>query len=310
MLNQAPESIVMIRPDSFGYNPATAQSNAFQRVDLSKSPDEITKKAQREFDQLVNILLKSNIEVIVFEDQDDPTLSDSVFPNNWVSFHHDGTVVLYPMLAENRRKERSQDIILKLQNENNYHIERILDYTDHEQQGRFLEGTGSVVFDYRNRIAYANTSPRTNQVVFDKLCEDLDFERCFFSAVDVNGRDIYHTNVMMCIGDKFVVICLDTIPDKAMKEKLFLSFEKTGHKVVNISYDQLKQFAGNMIEVFNSNMEPNLIMSKSAYDALNKDQLDKLERYGEILFSPIPVIEKYGGGSVRCMIAGNFLPRI
>jgi hypothetical protein len=310
MLSQAPESILMIRPDNFGYNPATAQSNTFQRADLSQSPDEISKEAQREFDHLVNILLNSNINVIVFEDQADQKLSDAVFPNNWISFHHDGTVVLYPMQAENRRKERRQDILLNLQSKYDFQIVKILDYSDFEQHGRFLEGTGSIVFDYKNKIAYANASPRTDEIVLDKLCNDLGFEKFLFTAVDSNGRDIYHTNVFMCVGDKFVVVCLDTIPDKAMKERMLLSFERTGHEVVDISYDQLKQFAGNMIEVLNSEGKPNLIMSQSACDSLKKAQRQKLESHAEILYAPIPMIEKYGGGSVRCMIAGNFLPRL
>jgi len=308
-MNQAPESIIMIRPDSFGFNPATAQSNTFQQADNINSHSEISKSAQQEFDHLVNILLKSKIEVIVFDDQKDPILLDAVFPNNWVSFHHDGTVILYPMLAENRRKERRQDILLDLQNKHSFQIDRILDYTNFEVQGRFLEGTGSIVFDYKNKIAYANASPRTDEKVLDKLCNDLGFQKFLFNAVDSNDRAIYHANVMMCIGDEFVVICLDTFPDKAAKEKLLLSFERTGHEVVNISYDQLTQFAGNMIEVLNSNKEQHLIMSQSAYDSLNKEQRDRLGRYAEILYAPIPVIEKYGGGSVRCMIAGNFLPK-
>jgi len=310
MLRQAPQSIMMIRPARFGYNPATAESNAFQSANFTHTPEEISIEAQREFDHFVNILIKSNINTIVFDDQNNPTLTGSVFPNNWISFHHDGTVVLYPMLAENRRKERRQDILLKLQNEYNFHIERILDYTDYELHGRFLEGTGSVVFDYKHKIAYANISSRTNEIVFNKLCNDLGFKKLLFSAVDSNGKDIYHTNVLMCIGDKYVVICLNAVPDEAMRESLQQSFETSDHEVVEISYQQLECFAGNMVEVLNKDMEPVLIMSKRAYEILGEGQLKRLNRYAEILYAPIPIIEKYGGGSVRCMIAGNFLPKI
>jgi hypothetical protein len=300
----------MIRPNSFGYNPGTAESNTFQSADFTHTPEEIRIGAQREFDHLVNKLLESRIDTIVFDDQDDSSLSDAVFPNNWVSFHHDGTVVLYPMLAENRRKERRQDIILKLQNEHHFLVDRLLDYSDHELQGRFLEGTGSVVFDYKNKIAYANVSPRTNEIVYSKLCDDLGFDKFLFSAVDLKGREIYHANVLMCIGSKFVVICLETVPEDSLRKKLILSFEKSGLEVIEISYRQMECFAGNMIEILNSDREPVLVMSESAYHALEKKQTEKLEKYADILYAPVPVIEKYGGGSVRCMIAGNFLPRM
>jgi hypothetical protein len=310
MQNQAPESILMIRPSNFGYNPSTAQSNAFQSSEINLKPDEISDKARKEFDIFVELLSGPGINTIVIEDKKDMKLPDSVFPNNWISFHHNGTVVLYPMLAENRRLERRQDILLKLQNKHNFNIEKILDYTNHEQHGRFWEGTGSVVFDYKNNIAYANVSPRTDEIVFNKMCDDMGYEKVMFVAQDPSGLDIYHTNVMMCIADKYVVICLDAVVDKSMRIKLLHSFENTGHEIIEINFRQLGCFAGNMIEVQNQRGESVVVMSESAHTSLGKDQLRRLSKHSNIIYAPIPVIEKYGGGSVRCMIAGIFLPRI
>jgi len=300
----------MIRPSNFGYNPLTAQSNAFQSSDPELKPEEISEKAKQEFDHFVELLLTNGINTFAINDKEDVILPDSVFPNNWISFHHDGTVVLYPMLAVNRRPERRPDILLHLQNDHNLHIETILDYTEYEVHGRFLEGTGSVVFDYKNKIAYANVSPRTDEIVFNKMCEDLGYKKVMFVAQDPSGQDIYHTNVMMCIGNKYVVICLEAIPDDIHRAKLLNSFEKTGLEVIEINYRQLEMFAGNMIEVYNDRKESILIMSKSAFKSLDKDQLKRLDKLATILYAPIPVIQKYGGGSVRCMIAGVFLPKI
>jgi hypothetical protein len=307
---QAPESIMMIRPSNFGYNPLTAKSNVFQVKDTSNSPGEISRAAQQEFDRFHDLLITHNVDVIVMEDQPGTVLPDSVFPNNWISFHHDGTVVLYPMMAQNRRLERRMDILPDLQNKYGFNIIRILDYTNHEADGQYLEGTGSVVFDYVNRIAYANHSDRTDEFVFRKLCSDLDYKGIFFQAADPSGNDIYHTNVMMCLGTKFVVICLDTIPNESMRLKLLQSFEETGHEVIDINFRQLNHFAGNMIEVSDRNKEPVIIMSQSAYHSLSTDQTQRLSDYGTILYSPIPIIQNYGGGSVRCMIAGIYLPTI
>ncbi len=307
---QAPGSIMMIRPSNFGYNPLTAHSNAFQVKDTSNAPREISRTAQQEFDRFHDLLIKHNVHVIVMEDQPGTVLPDSVFPNNWISFHHDGTVVLYPMMAENRRLERRMDILPDLQNKHGFNIIRILDYTNHEVDGQYLEGTGSVVFDYVNRIAYANRSDRTDEIVFRKLCADLDYKGIFFEALDPSENDIYHTNVMMCLGTRFVVICLDAIPDESIRLKLLQSFEETGHEVIDINFRQLNHFAGNMIEIMDRDEEPVIIMSESARHSLSSDQKKRLSKYGKILSSPIPQIQKYGGGSVRCMIAGIYLPMI
>lgn len=301
---------MMIRPSNFGYNPLTAHSNAFQVQDTGTSPGEISHTAQQEFDRFHDLLIKRNVNVIVVEDKPGTILPDSVFPNNWISLHHDGTVVLYPMMAENRRLERRMDILTLMQNKYGYNIIRILDYTNHEVDGQYLEGTGSVVFDYKNRVAYANRSDRTDEIVFNKLCSDLDYEGIFFEAVDPSGNDIYHTNVMMCLGSRFVVICLDAIPNESMRLKLLHSFKKTGHEIIDINFSQLNCFAGNMIEILDRDNEPVIIMSESARHSLSSDQVKRLSAYGTILSSPIPQIQKYGGGSARCMIAGIYLPMI
>ncbi len=300
----------MIRPSNFGYNPLTANSNAFQVKDTGNTPGEISLAAQKEFDRFHEHLIKHNVHVIVMEDQPGTILPDSVFPNNWISLHHDGTVVLYPMMAENRRHERRMDILPDLQNNYGFNIIRILDYTNHEVDGQYLEGTGSVVFDYVNRIAYANRSDRTDEFVFRKLCSDLDYKGIFFEAADPSGIDIYHTNVMMCLGTKFVVICLDAIANESMRLKLLQSFEETGHEVIDINFRQLNDFAGNMIEIQDRNKGTVIVMSESSHDSLSSDQIKRLSKYGTILSSPIPQIQKYGGGSARCMIAGIYLPVI
>ena len=307
---QAPESIMMIRPSNFGYNPLTAQSNAFQVSDIDATPQEIGRIAQNEFDHFHDLLSKANVDTIIFDDAEGSTLPDSVFPNNWISFHHNGTVVLYPMMAENRRLERRMDILPALQNRFGFHIERILDYTNHEVDGQYLEGTGSVVLDYVNKIAYANRSPRTDETVFVKLCSDLEYKGLLFDAIDPSGIDIYHTNVMMCIGSGFVVICLETVPDESMRFKLLQSFEETGHEIIDINFRQLNHFAGNMIEVLNHDKESIIVMSQSAHDSLSNDQIKRLSKFGDLLSVPIPEIEKYGGGSARCMIAGIYLPKL
>ena len=301
---------MMIRPSNFGYNPLTAQSNAFQVKDTSNTAREISRAAQQEFDRFHDLLIKHNVHVIVMEDQPGTILPDSVFPNNWISLHHDGTVVLYPMMAENRRLERRMDILPHLNNKYGFNIIRILDYTNYEVDGQYLEGTGSVVFDYVNSIAYANRSDRTDEHVFFKLCSDLGYKGIFFEAVDPSGKDIYHTNVMMCLGTKFVVICLDAIANESMRLKLLQSFEETGHEVIDINFRQLNDYAGNMIEILDRNKETVIVMSERSHDSLSSDQIKRLSRYGTILSSPIPQIQKYGGGSARCMIAGIYLPMI
>ncbi len=307
---QAPGSILMIRPSNFGYNPLTAQSNAFQISDQGRSSQEISQAARNEFDQFHDLLSEANIETIIIDDEEGSALPDSVFPNNWISLHHDGTVALYPMMAENRRLERRMDILPELQNKHGFNIERILDYTNHEVDGQYLEGTGSVVFDYVNKIAYANRSPRTDESVFFKLCSELEYKGLMFDAIDASGKEIYHTNVMMCVGSGFVVICLEAIPDESTRLKLMRSFDRTGYEVIDINFRQLNSFAGNMIEVLNRDKEVIIVMSENAHASLGNHQIDRLSKNGNLLLAPIPQIEKFGGGSARCMIAGIYLPKI
>jgi hypothetical protein len=310
MLTQAPGSILMVRPSNFGFNPLTASSNAFQKKDTTTSTTEINLLARKEFDYFTNQLIKANIEVLIFEDHKNLILPDSVFPNNWISLHHDGTVVLYPLMAENRRQEKRKEMLLRLQNKYHFNINRVLDYSSYETNGQFLEGTGSVVFDYMHKIAYANTSPRTDAHLFHQLCQDLGFEGILFKALGPSGKDIYHTNVMMCLGSGFAVVCLETVVTASMRSTLSESFERTNHEILPINISQMAGFAGNMIEVLNKVGEPVLVMSTTAYQSLEKDQIRRLSHYGDILSIPIPVIEKSGGGSARCMIAGNFLPKL
>jgi hypothetical protein len=243
------------------------------------------------------------------EDTPDPITPDAVFPNNWISFHENGTVVLYPMLAQNRRMERREECILTLEREYHFEISRILDLSFYEQFDLFLEGTGSMVLDYVHRVAYANPSPRTEESVLDRFCQEMNYRKEIFSSVDENGMEIYHTNVVMCIGTGYTVFCLESVVDEAERINLLHSFESTGHEIIDISYPQLSCFAGNMIELRNQNGDPFLVMSENAYRSLGKDQEKRLSRRAEILFSPLDTIERYGGGSARCMIAGIFLPR-
>ncbi len=300
---QSPASLLMIRPAAFGFNPLTAASNAFQgHSDLS----EVHQKALSEFDRMVDLLESHDINVHVIEDTPTPLKPDVLFPNNWISFHDDGNVILYPMLAENRRMERRMDLVDQLRRD--YIIHDIVDLSASEQNNEFLEGTGSLVIDYVNSIAYACRSPRTNEALVRKLCELLQYTPVLFDAVDENGIPIYHTNVVMCIGTTFAVICLDAVRSEADQDLILDNFERTGHKVVAISYEQMKAFAGNMMEVRSRNGEPIVLLSERAFNSLLPGQVDAISRHAEMLPIPIETIENVGGGSVRCMVAGIYLP--
>lgn len=302
---QAPSAVLMVRPKSFGFNPQTAGTNAFQRQS-GDDVQSIGQKALVEFDKMVDLLRSNDIEVIVAEDTDQPVKPDAIFPNNWISFHHDGTIVLYPMLAENRRAERANTVLDKI--EQNLTVRNKIDLTSYERQNKFLEGTGSIVFDYVNRIAYASRSLRTDEQVLNYLSDKLSFIPIVFDAVDEQGQPVYHTNVLMCIGEKFVILCLDAIQEEKDQEKLLDSFGSTNHKVIAISYGQMKLFAGNMMEVKSKSGEPFVLMSQRAYLSLLPGQLDAISKFAEPIPISIPTIEEYGGGSVRCMIAGIFNP--
>lgn len=303
--SQAPTSVLMVRPKFFGFNPQTADTNAFQQS-VTDDYKSISENALAEFDKMVDLLRSNDIEVLVVEDTDQPQKPDAIFPNNWISFHHDGTIVLYPMLAENRRLERVNPVIETVKE--NYSISKTIDLTSYEAENKFLEGTGSVVFDYVNKIAYASRSSRTDERILKDLNERLGFESIVFDAVDEQGQNIYHTNVLMCIGTEFVIICLDAIQDDNDQEKLLESFSNTGHKVITISFEQLKLFAGNMMEVKARSGEHFVLLSQKAFHSLLPGQLDALSRFVEPIPVNIPTIETYGGGSVRCMVAGIFNP--
>jgi hypothetical protein len=306
---QAPHSVLMVRPANFGFNPLTAASNVFQHQTLELSPDIVRSQARLEFDLFVEKLIAAGIDVIIVEDSPEPITPDAVFPNNWISFHEDGTVVLYPMMAQNRRMERREDVILTLEKDYKFKVNRILDLSFYEQFDLFLEGTGSMVLDYISKKAYANLSPRTEESVLDRFCQEMNYQKEIFNSVDENGMEIYHANVVMCIGTGYVVYCLESIVDEAERINLLHTFESTGHEIIDISYHQLSCFAGNMMELKNQQGDPFLVMSENAYHSLGKDQVKRLSKRAEILFSPLDTIEKYGGGSARCMITGIFLPK-
>ncbi len=309
-VSQAPETILMVRPTNFGFNPLTAASNTFQQQVYDQSPDQIRSLAQMEFDSFVEKLASADVDVIVVEDLPDPITPDAVFPNNWISFHQDGTVILYPIMAQNRRQERREDILMMLQERYNFEISRILDLSIYEQSDRFLEGTGSMVLDYIHKKVYANLSIRTDESILDRFCMDMGYQKVIFPAVDEDGMEIYHTNVVMCIGSGYVVACLESVIDEADRINLMHSFETTDHEIIDISYHQLSCFAGNMMEVRDKHSDPVLIMSEKAYKSLGKAQVKRLKKRAQILYAPLDTIEKYGGGSARCMIAGVFLPKI
>ena len=294
--------ILMVRPYQFYFNQQTAANNFFQSNVNIENANEL---AIAEFDAMVEKLRAHQIKVNVVQDTKDPSTPDSIFPNNWVSTHEGGTLCLYPMFAQNRRAERKSTVIDFL--ESNYKIENTLDLTDLEKEGIFLEGTGSMVLDHQNKLAYGCLSERLDKNAFNEWCDKMQFKAIAFKAVDDKAQPIYHTNVMMCMGDQFVVICLDSIPNEKEKQMLVDSFDQTNKEVITISQDQLNHFAGNMLQVFDINEKPHLIMSEQAHTSLDPAQLKSLEKYNPLLPISIPTIEALGGGSTRCMMAEIYL---
>lgn len=285
----------------------TAESNAFQNREFASADKrEIQAAALKEFSALAEGLENLGIEVLIYEDQPAPYTPDAVFPNNWFSTHADGTFCLYPMMAEPRRLERSAEIINDLKTRCG--IAKILDFTHFEREGKFLEGTGSLILDHANRIAYASISPRTDENILDFWANAMNFKLVKFQARDGNDLAIYHTNVMMCLGDKFAVICLESISDSAERQSVIDNLEKSGREIVQISFQQMNEFAGNMLLLQNAEGEKFLVMSRRAFASLNESQIERLEKYARLIAFDIPTIENCGGGSVRCMIAEIFLP--
>ena len=294
--------ILMVRPYQFYFNQQTAANNFFQSNVNIENANEL---AIAEFDAMVEKLRAHQIKVNVVQDTKDPSTPDSIFPNNWVSTHEGGTLCLYPMFAQNRRAERKSTVLDFL--ESNYKIENTLDLTDLEKEGIFLEGTGSMVLDHQNKLAYGCLSERLDKNAFNEWCDKMQFKAIAFKAVDDKAQPIYHTNVMMCMGDQFVVICLESIPNEQEKQIVLESFKKSNKEVIEISQDQLNHFAGNMLQVFDTNEKPHLIMSEQAYNSLKTEQVKSLEKYNPILPISIPTIEALGGGSTRCMMAEIYL---
>jgi len=294
--------ILMVRPYQFYFNQQTAANNFFQSNINIENANEL---AIAEFDTMVEKLRAHQIKVNVVQDTKDPSTPDSIFPNNWVSTHTNGTLCLYPMFAQNRRAERKLSVIDFL--ESNYKIQNILDLTELEKEGTFLEGTGSMVLDHQNKIAYGCLSERLDKEAFTNWCHKMQFKPIAFKAVDDKAQPIYHTNVMMCMGNQFVVICLESIPNDLEKQMVLESFLQTNKELITISQEQLNHFAGNMLQVFDINEKPHLIMSEQAYNSLKTEQVKSLEKYNHILPISIPTIEALGGGSTRCMMAEIYL---
>ena len=308
-MRQITDTILMIRPVAFRMNEQTAVNNYYQKVMDNLLPETVNAKAQQEFDAFAEKLRSVGVNVVVVDDTVNPDTPDSIFPNNWVSFHENGDVALYPMFAENRRLERREDILDMLE-DRGFVIENIVDYTSAEEDNIFLEGTGSIVLDRQNHKAYCALSPRADEELLIEYCEDFEYSPVIFEAFQaVNGerKHIYHTNVMMCIGETFAVICADCIDDKKERKMVLQNLKDDGKEVILLTEEQLNNFAGNMLQVRGDNNKSYLVMSASAYQALTKDQIARIEKHTEILSANLDTIEACGGGSARCMMAEVFL---
>jgi hypothetical protein len=292
----------MVRPAAFGYNEQTALTNAFQNKQQELTAAQSL--ALQEFDTAVSTLRSAGVKVTVFEDTENPVKPDAVFPNNWISLHANGTLVLYPMCTPNRRTERRKDIVEALCRQ--LDIQQMIDVSVEERHNRFLEGTGSIVFDHNNKIAYACLSPRTDKEVLEKLCALIGYEALCFYAHDKNGREIYHTNVMMCITEQLAIICLSSISDKNEKQRVLSKIHAAQLEVIYISFAQMVKFAGNMLGLKSTQGDDLLVLSQTAFDALTQEQRDTISRYAKMIPLAIPTIETIGGGSARCMLAEVF----
>ena len=301
---QSTNSVLMIRPGRFYPNPEKAADNAFQR-NADGNSDALTPLARKEFDAAVQTLRAAGVNVHVFEDTAEPEKPDAVFPNNWISTHHDGRVALFPMYSALRRRERRQDIVEELRK--HYRVAEVIDYSAFEDEGCYLEGTGSLVFDHLNKIAYVSLSNRSNPKVIQRFAEDFSYEPVTFTSIDSNGVPIYHTNVMMCIGTAFAMVGLKMIGNKAERRHVRERLEKAGKEIVELSADQIANFAGNAIELHNEGGEKLLVLSSRADQALTEGQRERLSRYGRLILLELTTIE-LGGGSARCMIATIHLP--
>ncbi|MDG1039796.1 MAG: arginine deiminase-related protein [Polaribacter sp.] len=310
-MQQTTNTILMIRPVNFRMNEQTAVNNYYQQNLTDTLLATINARAQKEFDDFVVKLTANGIDVIVVSDTENPNTPDSIFPNNWISFHENGDVALYPMFAENRRLERREDV-LDILEDNNFSIENVVDYSEAEEDEFFLEGTGSMILDRENQKAYCAISPRADEELFIEFCEDFEFTPVIFTAnqtVDNQREAIYHTNVMMCVAEQFAIICLASIDDKKERKNVLNHLKENGKEVIDITEQQVNAFAGNMLQVKGKDNASFLVMSSSAYQALRKEQLQKIEKYNTIIHSSLETIETCGGGSARCMMAEVFLPK-
>ncbi|WP_333661637.1 citrulline utilization hydrolase CtlX [Chishuiella changwenlii] len=307
---QYTSTILMVEPTAFYYNPETAVNNYFQ-TETSASQEEIQQQALEEFNGMVSALRSKGVNVITIKDTLTPHTPDSIFPNNWISFHSDGNVVLYPMFAKNRRDERREEDVLGLLEEKGFLINDVIDFTSAEEDDIFLEGTGSIILDRENELAFACISQRTDEELLIEFCEELEYTPVVFTAnqtVDGQRKPIYHTNVMMCIADKYAIVCLDSIDDKKEKKNVCEYLLESGKEIIPITEAQMHQFAGNMLQVGGLG-QSYLVMSQTAYNSLTEDQKSKIENYNPILPVKIDLIEKLGGGSARCMMAEVFLQK-
>ncbi|WP_275314851.1 citrulline utilization hydrolase CtlX [Tenacibaculum bernardetii] len=308
-MQQTTNTILMVRPVSFRMNEQTAINNYYQQELSGMLPVTINAKAQQEFDAFVIKLKAVGVNVIVVEGTKEPDTPDALFPNNWISFHENGDVAIYPMFAENRRLEKREDI-LEILEEKGFEIKNVIDYSAAEEEGLFLEGTGSMVLDRTNNKAYCALSPRADEELFIEFCEDFEYTPVLFTAnqtINEKREAIYHTNVMMCVAESFAIICLEAIDDKKEKKNVLKHLKSDRKEIITITEKQVNQFAGNMLQVKGANDQRYLIMSSSAYKSLTKEQLQKIEKHNAIIHSPLDTIEFCGGGSARCMMAEIFL---
>jgi len=309
-MQQITNNILMVRPVSFRMNEETAVNNYYQKELQGLSSDEIQNRALKEFDDLVQKLRAIGVNVIVVDDTEAPDTPDSIFPNNWISFHEDGNVALYPIFAENRRMERREDI-LDIIEENGFDIKSIVDYTSAEWENIFLEGTGSLLLDRVNRKAYCALSARAEEDLLMEFCEDFEYTPVMFHAyqtVEDRRELIYHTNVMMALSENYAIICLDTIDNKKERKQIIKNILEDGKEIIKITEEQVNNFAGNMLQVMGDDNTRYTIMSEAAFKCLNEDQVTRIEKYSTILYSNLETIEACGGGSARCMMAEVFLP--
>ena len=304
MSDQSANAVVMIRPSQFYPNPETALDNAFQQGVEAESSDTLTERARAEFDQAVRTLSAAAVKVHVFDDTLAPEKPDAVFPNNWFSTHHDGRIALYPMYTPSRRAERRHDIVASLQQ--HYRVSGIVDYSSSEERGLYLEGTGSLVLDHENRIAYVSLSRRADRELLEKFCADFDYEPVTFQSSSDDGRPIYHTNVMLCVGTQFVLVGLEMIDDPGQRETVRSRLAATGKTVIALDRDQIANFAGNALELQNGH-EKLLVLSVRAASQLTAAQRTTIERFARLLPLSLPTIE-LAGGSARCMMATVHLP--